>query len=319
MTSSHWFRLAVLPLLLYVALQPVLAVDVAAMLIGQWSLQEQGNVLLLLFFELTRGLRSLIGLALVALLLSRPTVSRAARALALFLLFGEMAYAMAFSSTGYAGPVQEWLTGLLLEAGMSRRALVIAFGYPDWALWLALAALLRFAVQFPTRLTVTDVEASGRHDRSGLMRQVPGAGIDIGMLFRHLAQNALRSGWLEPVAVWVAAWAAAILSVLLRGMPWKNLLWLPFVLGVAIAITCLRASYLNGDADARRSLLWITRGALAACVLFALAGLAGTAPGPAAEIITFVLLTCAPAALLIGLGLAVLQRTKSENVVLVGR
>jgi hypothetical protein len=318
MTSSNWFRLAVLPLVLHVAIQPVLAADVAARLVVQWSIQDQANALLLLFFELSRGARCLIGLALVALLLGRKVITPHARALALFLLFGEMAYAMAFASTGFAGPLQERLSAFFIASGLSRPQLQIAFGYPDWALWLALAALIRFAVLFPEPLTLDAIEASGQNDRRGLLRQVPGAGADIGDWLRALTRRALRSGWLGGFAVWSMAVTGALLSVLLRGQMFKLVLWPPFALGLALAITSMRASYSSGEQDARIRLRWIARGALAGCAFFALAGIAGMAAGRAAALSAFVLLTIAPGAVLFGLGMAVLQRRSRENVVLVG-
>ena len=314
MIPAKWFRLALLPLVLYVALYPVLALDVAGRLLSQWSIQEHGNVVLLLFFELTRGLRSIFGLALVALLAGKYAGQRSARLLALFLLFGEMAYGMAFSSTGYAGPFQEWLARTLLSSGVTRTQLAIVFAHAPWALWLSWAALLRFAVLFPVELTPTAVEESGARDRAGLLRGVPGAGIDIGSLFRRLAEGLLLRGMLAAAPVWTTGVTGALLSIALRGNRLAWLLWLPFALGLAVAVTCLRASYERGEDDSRRRLGWVARGAVVGLACFALAGIVGVAQSVAAEITVFVLLAVAPCALLVGFGAAVLQRTRSEYV-----
>ena len=314
MIPAHRFRLALLPLVLYVALYPVLAVDVALRLFSQWSIQEHGNVVLLLFFELTRGLRSLLGLVLVALLAGKYASRRDARVLVLFLLFGEMAYGMAFSAIGYAGHFQEWLAGALLGLGLTRSQLTILFSHAEWALWLAWAASLRFAVLFPEQLTSDGIESSGINDRAGLMRGVPGAGVDVGSVFRKLAGLALTRGWLNAVPVWLAGATGAVLSVLLRNRPVAWLLWLPLLLGLALAVTCLRASYMKGEAETQVRLRWIARGSAAALVCFMLAGLIGLARGQAADIAVFVLLTLAPCGVLIGFGAAILQRRRSENV-----
>jgi hypothetical protein len=314
MTSINRFRILTLPLLLYVALQPALALDVTMRLVAGWSTQDQANVVLLLFFELTRGLRSLFALMLAGLLLGHSARRAEVRALILFIVLSEMAWAMAFAGAGYAGPFQEWLTRSLLDLGLSRGLLAIVFGYPDWALWLALAALLRFAVLFPQPLTPASVDVSGAHDRTGMMRGVPGAGIDIGASFRRLTNALVQRGWLDSATAWSVAGVGAALSIVVRHQSIKSLLWFPFGLGIAVVITCLRASYVSGNENARQRLLWIARGAAVALALFAAAGVAGLIESPAAAIGAFVLLTLAPAALLAGLAAAMLQRTRSENV-----
>jgi hypothetical protein len=312
--GANWFRLAVLPVLAYAVLFAVLALDVAARLVAGASHQETGNLILLLFFESMRALRVLVGLALVVVLLVRSEQTAYARALVLFLLFGLIAYAMAFAGGGYVGPFQEWLTGTLRAAGFNRQQLHVAFGYEPWPAWLALGGLIRFAILFPKPLTPESVERSGGRDREGIMRSVPGAGVDVGALFRWLAASAMRRGALRPLPVWSTLIAGAALSIALRASPWRLLLWLPYLAVVAIAITCFRASYDAGDADARHRLRWFARGALVAFGLSVAAGLAGLRSGPAGAVGVFVLLTLAPGALLFGLGFGVLQRRRSENV-----
>ena len=314
MNTTNWFRLAVLPVFAFAALFAVLSIDVSARLIAGSGHQETANLVLLLFFELTRAFRVLLGLTLVVLVLARSPLNEAMRALVWFLLCGVIFYAMAFSGGGYVGPFQEWLTRTLRTAGWSRTQLFVLFGYSPWAAWLSLGGLLRFAMLFPKPLAPDTVERSGGIDRAGLLHSVPGAGLDVGALFRRLAAAAIRSGVLRTVPVWIFAISGAVLSIALRTVSWRWVLWLPYLAGVAIAITCFRASFETGDEDARRRLRWIGRGALAALGFFIAAGLAGLRSGPSGSVGVFVLMTLAPGSLLLGLGLGVLQRRRNVKM-----
>jgi hypothetical protein len=308
------FRLAVIPLLLYAAIFAVLSLDVIARLIARSGHQEIGNLLLIVFFELMRAMRVLIDLALAIMLLVRSVDRRDARALILFLLFGLLAYAMTFSGGGYVGPFQEWLTRSLRAAGFSRGLLFVAFGYGSWAAWLALAGWLRFSVLFPIELEPEAIAQSGARDRKGMMRSLPGAGLDIGQLFRRVSAVALRCGWLTGARVWIVAVIGAALTIALRPSQLRWLLWLPFLVGVGISITCLRASYTTGDEDTRERIRWIGRGAFAAITLFAITGVVGIWESAASAVLVFLLMTVAPGLFLIGLGMAVYQRRRNVNV-----
>ena len=308
--TTNWFRLAVLPVFAFAALFAALSIDVSARLIAGAGHQETGNLVLLLFFELTRAFRVLVGLALVVLVLARAPLNEAMRALVLFLLCGVIFYAIAFSGGGYVGPFQEWLTRTLRGAGLGRTALFVIFGYAPWAAWLSLGGLLRFSLLFPKPLTPGTVEQSGNIDRAGMLRSVPGAGLDVGAQFRKLAALAMRNGLLRTAPVWIFAIAGAALSIALRTASFRWVLWLPYLVGVAIAITCFRTSFETGDEDARHRLRWIGRGALAAFGFFIAAGLAGLRSGPLGSVGVFVLMTLAPGSLLLGLGLGVLQRRR---------
>ncbi len=312
-TSANQFRLAMLPLVAFATLFAVLALDVVARLGARAGHQDTANLILLLFFELMRALRVMVGMTLVVLLLVRSVHRSDARALTLFLLFGVIAYAMAFSGGGYVGPFQEWLTRTLSQAGFTREQLFTLFGYAPWPAWLALGGLLRFALLFPTPLAADALDRSGTIDRAGMMRSVPGAGLDIGAVFRKLAAQLLRRRRLEPLPVWCIVAGGAALSIALRTSPWRWLLWVTYLVLVAIAITCFRASYEVGDEDARHRLRWIGRGALAGLALFIAAGVVGLLPGNRAALGVFVLLTLSPGALLLGLGVGVLQRRRRVN------
>jgi hypothetical protein len=307
---SRWL---LMPLVLYALLFPVLAIDVAARLIETAKTHDIGNLTLLLFAESTRALPALCGIALAVVAIARAKRNQHATSLALFLLLGVIAFAMVFRGGGYVGHFQEDFTRSLLSAGMPRGALLLLFGYPLWPAWLAAAALIRFAVLFPTPLTATEVDQSGIHDRAGMLRGTPGAGVDVGQVARNTLRSALQSGWLNALPVWTVALFGAFVSVLLRRSPVQKLMWIPLLIGIGVAITALRARYVAGDADTRLRLRWIARGTLAALAVFAVAGIMSVGKSEGAAIAAFVLLTLAPTLLFGGLALALL-RNKADAV-----
>lgn len=311
MLSNRGFRFAVAGLVCYAALFPVLSVDVLMRLFARFGHQDRANLALLVFFESTRFLRSGIALALVMLLLGRRVEFRYARALVLFLLFGALAYAMTFGGGGYVGPFQEWLTVTLREAGLSRAVLHTLFGYGWWPTWLALGALLRFSVLFPKPLEAGWINESGRADRAGFMRGVPGAGLDVGAATRATLLRAVQRGWLNAGPVWIICGAAALASIALRTHPARQLLWLPLLFGVGLVITALRAGFVAGDELERRQIRWLGRGALAGMLFFLAAGVVGLfGDGPAVAVGVFLLLTVAPGTLVAALAVAVLLDTR---------
>jgi hypothetical protein len=306
------FRLLIAPVFLYALLLPVLSIDVVARLLANARTQETGTLVLLVFYESTRALVILLDLGVVACLVFGRAAQREARVLAWFLLFGGVAYAIAFGGGGYVGPFQEWLTRTLLARGVGRGVLSVLFGYPDWSEWLALAALVRFSLLFPQPINEAVIEGSGAQDRAGLMRSVPGAGLDVGSSARKLVVRAKGRGWLQDGPLWTFCALGALLSIVLRGSALKPLLWIPFFLLLAVAITAFRASYVAGDPDARRRIRWLARCSLAGLVLFVFSGIVGLGESTASEIGVFVLLTLAPVAVLLGFGAALLMRGPSE-------
>lgn len=302
------FRVAMAPLFLFALLFPVLAVDVVLRLLGSIAGQEIGNLVLLLFYEVTRAAWMLVAIALAAALTLRSAERRDLQALACVLLFASIAYGMFFGSGGYAGHLQERLVRALLSIGLSRERIAVLFAFGLWPTWLAVGALLRFAMLFPEPLKPAQVRASGVHDRAGVMRSVPGAGLDMGALFRGLVARGIEGGWFRPRLVIPVSCAGAIASALFRNTAGLAASWVFLAIGIAIAVTALRASWSGGGPGVRRQLTWIGRGAAASLACFLAAGIAGgmirSAVGAGAVV---VLMTLAPAPLLVGIGSAVLR------------
>ena len=304
MTATQPARWTTLPVFLFALLFPVLAIDVVARLLAHADIQDKGNLALLVLYESTRALICLLAIAFAALLTLRRSGQRDARQLTWFLLFGSITYAVAIGGGGYVGPFQEWLTHTLMARGVSRRALLLIFGYPAWPAWLALAGLVRFSLLFPEPLSEESIARSGAEDRAGMMRSVPGAGVDVGRAARDFVVSLLRRGWLTNAKVWSVCAAGALLSVLLASSSLRSLLWLPYLALFAVALTAFRASYVAGGPDARRRIRLLARSAAFGAALFVLSGIAGIGESVASEVAVFVLVTLAPLAVLIGLASA---------------
>ncbi|HSL68813.1 MAG TPA: hypothetical protein VK864_01160, partial [Longimicrobiales bacterium] len=236
----------------------------------------------------------------------RNAHDRAARALAWFLVFAAAAQAVALGGSGYPGPWQELIASTLRGLGFSQRQLVLVFAEPAWPAWLALGALVRFSILFPEPLSASAVEQSGGRDRTGMMRSVPGAGVDIGQAARLLLATLLRRGWLEARPVSITAAAGALLSIVLEGSPLEYVLWTPFGLILGIAISALRAGFVTCGRIGQQRVRWLARASLTAAGLFGLSAASALARSEAGSVLVSVLLTLAPLAILVGLAMAVL-------------
>jgi hypothetical protein len=305
-TDARTFALVTLPVFFFALLPPALSIDVVTRLLANAEIQDKGNLALLVLYESTRALICLLGLTFAALLVRRRGAQPDARQLVWFLLFGVIAYAYVAGGGGYVGPFQEWLTRALMAWGFSRRVLYLVFGYPNWAAWLALAGLVRFSLLFPRPLSEESVAASGAQDRTGMMRSVPGAGFDVGRAARDFVVGAQRRGVLGGAQVWLACAVGALLSILMADSSLNVLLWLPYLAFFAVVLTALRASFVAGEADTRRRIWLLGRSATAGVLLFMLSALVGMREGVATEIASFVLVTMAPLAVLIGFAAALL-------------
>ena len=313
-TPARTFALFTLPVFLFALLPPVLSIDVVTRLLANAEIQDKGNLALLVLYESTRALICLLGLGFAVLLVRRRAAQPYARQLVWFLLFGVIAYAYVAGGGGYVGAFQERLTGALMARGFSRRALYLVFGYPNWAAWLALAGLVRFSLLFPRQLSEESIAASGAQDRTGMMRSVPGAGLDVGRAARDFVVSAQRRGVLGGAQVWLACAFGALLSILMADSNLNVLLWLPYLAFFAVVLTALRASFVAGEADTRRRIRLLARWATAGVLLFAFSALLGMGEGTVTEIASFVLVTMAPLAVLIGFAAALLPAAAVDRI-----
>jgi hypothetical protein len=245
--QARTFALITLPVFLFALLPPVLSIDVVTRLLADAAFQDKGNLALLVLYESTRALICLLGLGFAALLVRRRAEQPDARQLVWFLLFGVIAYAYVAKGGGYVGPFQEWLTAALMARGFSRPALYLLFGYPNWAAWLALAGLVRFSLLYPEPLSDESIAGSGAEDRAGMMRSVPGAGLDVGRAARDFVVAAHQRGLLGSAKVWLVSAVGAVLSLVLARSRLNLLLWFPYLGLFTAALTALRASFVAAN------------------------------------------------------------------------
>ena len=257
-----------------VALFPILAADSIAHLVARRAQMEPGNFALILYLEVCRGLTTAIALVAAVILLVRSAGRADARALALFLLFFALTYQKVFGAIAYTGPLQEKLTLWLLGQGVSRPVLAWLFGPLPWAVWPALAAILRFSVIFPTpSLSAEMIDASGSHDRTGMMRGAGVAGADIGAVFRRLSKQLLAAGAYQALPLWGAAIALAAITTIVGKTARDALLLILAPLFIALTITNLRACYSVVRDDAKPRMRQLGRGFLIAGALLLAASL----------------------------------------------
>jgi hypothetical protein len=306
LATTGFVILAVL-LLALLALFPLLTLDTLRALIARVALLEAGNFMLLFYLETARLCTTVVALVAAAVLVMRTAHTAEGRALALFLIFAALTYEKLFAGSVYPGPFQERLTIMLLDAGVSRAMLTWLFGTTLWSLWLALAAALRFSVVFPRDVTPAAIDLSGTHDRRGMLRGAAAAGLDIGALFRGLAKNALQSGALGAVPVWLVAIVVAIgatyASESIRTVTTAVLA----TLVAGVVITNVRASYAVGNEPERARIRLLVLGFSLGGALFLVASLPALFfSAPLATVPALLLLMLAPATLMVCLALSVL-------------
>ena len=306
---AGFILLAVL-LLFFLALFPLLTLDAVGKLVSRASALEAGNFLLVLYLELSRAFTTMVALSAAISLVVRSARAADGRALALFLIFTALTYEKIFGTTGYPGPLQEKITTALLDAGISRATLLWLFGPVPWSLWLALAALLRFSVVFPRPpLSAAAIDASGRHDRQGMLRGAGIAGFDIGHAVRSISKHALAAGAFRPLPLWTSALILIVVSSV-TGATARLLLFVVAATCVtALAIANLRASY-NVVAELERMRMrWLLLGFSAGSALFMMAALPLLFfDNPVANVPALVLLMLAPAVIMVCMAVAVLSR-----------
>ena len=300
------FQLLITPACVLALLFPVMAFDVVARLLGSSARLDTANVTLLLFYETTRAVWAIAALLLAAFVIVRANRRRDFQALATSIVFATIAYGM-FSAGSYPGHFQERMVRSLLDLGLNQSTIAALFALGLWPFTLAVGAFIRFSVLFPAPLTPATVHASGAHDRRGALRSVPGAGVDIGAVFRGIVARGLEHGWFGARVIAATSAAFAVFAIALRNSAGVYALWLAVAFGIAVAITALRATWSTGDPVVRLRLARLGRGALASLVCFATAGiLGGVIRSQAGAVLVVILMTLAPAPLLAGLAAAVL-------------
>lgn len=312
---QHWgFVVLAVSLLLFLALFPILTLDAVGKLLTRIATLEPGNLVLLLYLELSRAFTTIIAIAAALFLIVRSSRTADARALVLFFIFSALTYEKVFGTTSYPGPFQEHLTATLLNAGVSRSALVWLFGPVPWPLWLALAAALRFSVVFPyPPLSAAAIEESGRTDRRGMLRGAGIAGWDIGAGFRAVAKRTLAIGALRPLPLWTAAVLLIVITTLLPDNARAVLFAVAASFVTAMAITNLRASYnIISEAEKKR-MRWLMLGFAAGGALFVIAALPMLFfDDPIANIPALVLLMVAPAVIVVCMAMGVLYKGPAD-------
>jgi hypothetical protein len=289
----------VVALILYATFFIFLSVDVL-LRVWEWrSRLESSDVGTLFFFEASR---SVVTVAMIALLLYMLVCRSGSRWQPLMVALGFLAvwHTKAFGYSGFPGEYQERLALWLRAHHIATWLLAVVFGSPTWALWAAVAALVRFSTVFPSRVTPATIRASGSADRTGILGGSGVAGLDLGVLFRALSAAALQRGMLRPrilgsiAVIWSIAFQIAgkhlvvqIAGALLTG------------LAMGVVITNMRASQPTHTA------IWLGRAVLAGSGLFAMSAAATFLMRGGSPLPGVVLLGVAPIAAVAGVWRAV--------------
>jgi hypothetical protein len=308
------FLLIATVLLLLLAIFPILTFDAVGKLLSRIAALEPGNLVLLLYLELSRAFTTIVAIGAALYLVMRSSRHADGRALALFLMFSALTYEKIFGTTGYPGPLQEKFTIALLNAGVSRDFLLWLFGPVPWSLWLALAAALRFSVVFPhPPLSAEAIDDSGRTDRRGMLRGAGVAGLDIGAAFRGVAKRALQIGALRPLPLWTSAVLLIVVTTLVGPGARAALFAIAASLVTALAITNLRASYNVIDEAEKKRMRWLMLGFAIGGSLFLIAALPLLFfDDPVANIPALVLLMVAPTIIMVCMALGVVYKGPAD-------
>ncbi|MGQ0815044.1 MAG: hypothetical protein ACT4O1_11330 [Gemmatimonadota bacterium] len=296
----------------YAMLFPLLTIDTLTRVFASAARFEAGNLLLLLFMEVSRLVTSVVGLTIALYLLLRASNQGEARAFAVFLLFAIITYEKLLGGSAYPGPVQERTAVALIGAGVPVSVLSALFGPRAWTIWPALAALLRFSAVFPRELQYDMLDASGADDRRGLLRGSAVAGLDIGGLFRRLSRRLLS---LRAFSGWRLGAFAVVMMMLHPALSEASVvLWVAGGIVTCIAITNVRAGYGAAQGTDRVRATWITVGFVLALFMFLL----GTAlyvavPTSMPRMLAFLIVMLIPAALMACMALSVLDRGELDS------
>ncbi len=294
-------RTASILVLAFLGLFFVLSID---SLVRLWSVRHGMagplEAALVLSYQLAHATITLLGTILTSRILWRAE-THGTPAFGWLLAFLTLWYTKAFGYASFPGPFQSSLAEALFATGFPRLAASLLFGAPWWAAWLALGAALRISVCYPRSITMQDIEAPGARDRTGLLRSVALAGLDVGSALRRAAATALRLGLLRSAVVWPVTLGLGIAASLMTA-PTVGFLAL-YGCGIALVITNLRAGLNIANGLERRRLLWVVQAGLTASLAFALAGVLSFAGDRAADLVSFAVTAIAPLAVLASAGI----------------
>jgi hypothetical protein len=306
------FRALCAALALYVAFFAFLSADVTVRVFGARSdFQSTMDAAVLMILELARGTAIVVSLVL-ALRLARADRRPVARLLTLAVLLLGVWFAKITAFEAFPGHAQEWLADGLLRSGTPPRLLQLIFARPVWSFWLALGAFLRLSVTWPAALQASSIEGSGLADRTGMMRNVALAGVDVGRGFRHLAARLVEERAFRPWIVWPATAVLGLVHAMAGPIGLRVGLDALMAMLLALGITNLRAAHSVAGERARRRVLWVTQSALTAMSAFVLVGLLSLQHDAGTVATSLGISIIAPFAVLMGFGSAVLGRAVTD-------
>ena len=298
-----WLALLALYALLFVAL----SVDIMAR-IWEWRgrFESPLDVAALFYFEGVRTFTTVAGLAIAVWAAQRTSHRAGLRELPFAVLLATIAYTKLAAFRGFPGAQQERLAGVLQEARVPAVVLDVIFAQPAWTAWGALAACVLLVALYPRRLEASDITASGEADRRGAMRDVAVAGTDVGALSRRGAARLVSATWLRPSVLYPSSLAVGIghaLAARALGLVAHVVALLAGAAIVAMLVSMFRAAFVVAGDHERGVLEWLRRGMLAGGALFVVSGVAAIALR--GSVIAVAALSLAPAAVLVGVGVAV--------------
>lgn len=300
-------------LIVYALIFAGLALDVMAR-VWEWRFRFESPVdaAVLLYFE---GIRTFVIIG--ALIVATVAFLRAGRHPALgWLGLGvallAVAYGKASGFNAFPGAAQHDMAVALRGAGVPGWLMSLTFGRAEWAAWLALPLLMAFAMNYPRPLSPDDVTYRPDTARTGTLRGVALAGVDIGAVARTATAWLLRRGWLSGwrLAALGLVPAVAHTVLLLRWPPSAHgavngIALVAALLLTAPLIALVRAAALAAAPAGRSLVRWLLLGTGAGLALFGLSAFIGfVAPGSFAGAVAF---TLAPVAVVAAFMVAVIQ------------
>lgn len=245
-------------LLIWLGFFVFLSADVLVRIIGiSGRMPTRFDAATLIAIESCRTLTLLLAALLVGATFRSGGSRRVAGLYATVVAFVAVWYAQTFAFEAYPGHAQEWIARRLIGAGVPLPMLDLAFGSPEWSLWIALGAMLRLSVTWPRPIDPAAIAGSGARDRRGMMRSVALAGVDIGAAFRRLTARAVSRGAFEAHNVWPAVLIAGLVHTIVGSPLVRVLLVVALTIGAGVGITNLRASFAGATRRQRARIGWV--------------------------------------------------------------